>query len=103
MKIPIIPTALALVGASFIVAALSGFSQRPIAAKQPQQSFSAPASPSYPLSTCVVSGEKLGSMGQPVVLNFQGTEVRFCCEMCVDRFKKDPSKYLSKLKLTANP
>jgi YHS domain-containing protein len=103
MKIPIIPTALALVGASFIVAALSGFSQRPIAAKQPQQSVSAPASPSYPLSTCVVSGEKLGEMGKPAVINYQGTEVRFCCAMCVDQFKKDPAKYLAKLPAGPKP
>jgi YHS domain-containing protein len=103
MKIPIIPTALALVGASFIVAALSGFSQRPIAAKQSQQSLSAPTSPSYPLSTCVVSGEKLGEMGKPAVINYQGTEVRFCCAMCVDQFKKDPAKYLAKLPAGPKP
>lgn len=56
------------------------------------------AADSYPLSTCVVSGEKLGEMGKPVILNYQGTEVRFCCNDCVKTFKKDPEKYLAKLK-----
>ncbi|MFT6862821.1 MAG: YHS domain-containing protein [Akkermansiaceae bacterium] len=52
----------------------------------------------YPLDTCVVSGEKLGSMGEPFVITHEGTEVRFCCDSCVPKFKKDPSKYLAKLK-----
>ena len=99
MKIPIIPTALALVGAGFIVTALSGFSQRPVT-QSPARTEADPASNSYPLTTCVVSGEKLGSMGKPVELNYQGIEVRFCCAMCVDQFKKDPAKYLSKLSTT---
>ena len=53
---------------------------------------------SYPLTTCVVSGEKLDEMGKPVVLNYQGTEVRFCCKDCIAKFQKDPAKYLAKLK-----
>jgi YHS domain-containing protein len=52
----------------------------------------------YPLDTCVVSGEKLGSMGEPFVITHEGTEVRFCCDSCVPKFKKDPAKYLAKLK-----
>jgi YHS domain-containing protein len=102
MKIPIIPISLATIGASFIVTALSGFSQGPVIGK-PAEIMVDATTASYPLTTCVVSGEKLGEMGKPVVVNHQGTEVRFCCAMCVDQFKKDPAKYLSKLKLTANP
>jgi len=52
---------------------------------------------SYPLDTCVVSGEKLGSMGEPFIITHEGTEVRFCCDSCVPEFKKDPAKYLAKL------
>ncbi|MEI6322535.1 MAG: YHS domain-containing protein [bacterium] len=52
----------------------------------------------YPLQTCVVSGEKLGEMGPPVVINYQGTEVRFCCNGCTKKFNADPAKYLAKLK-----
>ncbi len=58
----------------------------------------------YPLTTCVVSGDKLGAMGKPVIFNEQGTEVRFCCHECVASFKQDPAKYLAKLKTsTSNP
>lgn len=51
----------------------------------------------YPLDTCLVSGEKLGSMGDPVIINHEGQEIKFCCDSCVPKFKKDPAKYLSKL------
>ena len=57
----------------------------------------AKSSSEYPLDTCVVSGEKLGSMGDPIVIKHEGTEVRFCCKSCIKKFKKDPAKYLSKL------
>jgi YHS domain-containing protein len=61
----------------------------------------APAAASYPLDTCVVSGSKLGSMGEAVVLRHEGREVRFCCAGCVDTFKKDPAKYLAILDAAA--
>lgn len=57
-------------------------------------------SASYPLITCVVSGDKLGAMGSPVIINYNGTEVRFCCHDCVESFRKDPAKYLAKLNVT---
>jgi YHS domain-containing protein len=58
----------------------------------------APSAPAYPLSICVVSGDKLGQMGRPTVVNYKGTEVRFCCKDCVKDFEKDPEKYLKRLK-----
>ena len=58
----------------------------------------AQAAPAYPLTSCVVSGEKLGEMGNPVVINYKGTEVHFCCNGCVKKFNADPAKYLAKLK-----
>jgi YHS domain-containing protein len=51
----------------------------------------------YPLTTCVVSGEKLDSMGKPKVIQYEGREVRFCCDHCEPEFRKDPAKYLKKL------
>ena len=51
----------------------------------------------YPLTTCVVSGEKLGEMGKPYVMKYEGREVRLCCESCKKDFKKDPAKYMKKL------
>ena len=54
--------------------------------------------PYYPLSTCVVSNEKLGGeMGKPVNKVYNNRLVRFCCNMCPKDFEKDPQKYLSKL------
>lgn len=50
----------------------------------------------WPLDTCVVSGEKLGSMGEPIVKLHEGREVRFCCKGCIGMFEKDPAKYLAK-------
>lgn len=56
----------------------------------------------YPLKTCVVSGEKLGSMGEPYVFKHDGTEVRLCCEHCRPKFDKDPAKYLEKIPAKAD-
>ncbi len=53
--------------------------------------------PTYPLQTCVVSGDKLGGMGNPVDYVHEGRLVRFCCSGCIATFKKDPSKYLKKI------
>lgn len=51
----------------------------------------------YPLDVCVVSGEKLGEMGKPVVMEYEGREVKFCCADCPKTFKKDPAKYVKKI------
>jgi hypothetical protein len=57
----------------------------------------------YPLTTCVVSGDKLGGdMGGPVdyVYKEKGKPdrlVRFCCKDCIADFEKEPAKYLKKL------
>lgn len=56
-----------------------------------------PAAKPYPLTTCVVSGEKLDSMGKPYAYDHEGREVRFCCKNCVKDFKKEPAKYLKLL------
>ena len=52
---------------------------------------------SYPLETCVVSGGKLGSMGDPIDYVYKNQLVRFCCSGCIETFKKNPDKYLKKL------
>lgn len=52
----------------------------------------------YPLTTCVVSGEKLGSMGDPFIFNHEGTEVRLCCKSCKEDFDAEPAKFMAKLK-----
>ena len=51
----------------------------------------------YPLKVCVVSGEKLGSMGNPHVIKHEGTEVQFCCKSCVKDFNTEPKKFITKI------
>lgn len=52
---------------------------------------------SYPLDICLVSGEKLGSMGPPVAGTYHGQQIKFCCEGCVEKFNARPADYLAKL------
>jgi YHS domain-containing protein len=52
----------------------------------------------YPLTTCVVSGEKLGEMGEPFVHVHEGTTVKFCCKSCLKDFNEDPEKYIAMIK-----
>lgn len=61
------------------------------------ESAKAIAGDPYYLTTCPVSGQKLGEMGKPVLYNHDGREIRFCCAGCVAQFKKDPQKFISKL------
>jgi len=50
---------------------------------------------SYPLTTCLVSGETIEGEG---VDHLYGTRlVRFCCDKCAAGFDKEPAKYLAAL------
>ncbi len=51
----------------------------------------------YPLDYCLVTGEKLGEMGKPVVKMYDGREVKFCCNACVKTFEKDQAQWMKKL------
>ena len=64
----------------------------------PDDTESGASDDDYPIDTCVVSGELLGSMGEPVVLEHNGTTVKLCCDGCVEEFESDPDKYVAKLK-----
>ena len=53
---------------------------------------------SYPLTTCIVSGEKLGgSMGEPIKMAVGNRLVEFCCNGCIKKFQANPAKYMHKL------
>ncbi len=52
----------------------------------------------YPLDTCIVTDNKLGSMGDPLTIVHENQEIKLCCKACEKKFKKDPEKYLGKLK-----
>lgn len=51
----------------------------------------------YTSDKCIVSDNKLGSMGDPVSYVHNGQEVKFCCTPCIKKFKANPDKYLAKL------
>ncbi len=51
----------------------------------------------YPLDTCLVTDNELGSMGDPVSFMYQDQEVKFCCKPCIKKFTANPEKYLTKL------
>jgi hypothetical protein len=59
----------------------------------------APAKPKPDLlTTCPVSGEKLGEMGKPYVFVYQDQEIKLCCSGCKKDFDKTPAKYLKKIR-----
>lgn len=51
----------------------------------------------YLLDTCPVSGQKLGSMGDPIMRTVDGREVRLCCSGCIDRIESNPAKYFAEV------
>ena len=57
----------------------------------------------YPLTTCVISGGKLGAMGAPVDYVHGNRLVRFCCEGCIGAFRKSPLTALAKIDAAAAP
>ena len=74
---------------------------KPAAAKTDAEIINA-ARATYPLKTCLVSNESLGSMGEAAgyIHRAAGKPDRvvfFCCEGCSDDFKADPAKFLKKL------
>jgi hypothetical protein len=58
--------------------------------------FAAPTA--YPLKTCLVSGNELGSMGKPITKVYNDQEIKLCCKPCIKKFDANPAKYLGKLK-----
>lgn len=51
----------------------------------------------YPLTSCIVSDEKLGEMGEPYVHKYKGQEIKFCCKSCLSEFNEDPARFLKKI------
>lgn len=80
---------------------------KPDTAKSPADAaLIAQARATYPLKTCLVSDEPLGSMGEPLgyVHRTAGQPDRvvfFCCGGCTDDFKAEPAKFLAKLDAAA--
>jgi hypothetical protein len=51
----------------------------------------------YTLKTCIISGDKLGEMGDPFVYTYKDREIKFCCKGCLKDFNKEPDKYIKKI------
>lgn len=49
----------------------------------------------YPLTICIVSGDKLDK--DPTIFTYQGREIKTCCTDCIDQFYKDPTGYTAKI------
>ena len=50
------------------------------------------------LTTCPVSGDKLGEMGKPYVFVYKDQEIKLCCSGCKKDFDKDPAKFVAKIR-----
>ena len=56
------------------------------------------AAESYRLDDCLVSGNDLDEEGSdmiPFTYIHEGTTIKFCCEPCLPKFKKNPAKYMA--------
>jgi hypothetical protein len=80
-------TATVLIG-TFLAGPLVGF-----AAEAAKDSKAKP----YPLTTCVVSGEKLGEMGEAYTFEKDGQQIKLCCKSCLKDFNKNPAKFMKKI------
>jgi YHS domain-containing protein len=77
-----------------------------LAAAKTDAEIIAAARKTYPLTTCLVSNEPLGSMGEAAgyIHRAKGQPDRvvfFCCEGCGDDFKASPAKFLAKVDAAA--
>jgi hypothetical protein len=46
---------------------------------------------------CPVTNAKLGSMGDPILVEVEGRKVWTCCSACPPKLKAEPAKYLARL------
>lgn len=61
----------------------------------------------YPSKACPVSGEALGSMGDPINRLYGTKLVRLCCKGCLKSYEKNPAKFAEQIygtkKATSQP
>lgn len=93
-------TILAAITASVMSLGLTSCGDKKVEVEAPTSTTEAAVKP-YPLDVCLVSGEELGSMGEPHVFIHEGQEIKMCCDMCVPKFNKDTAKYLAMLETGA--
>lgn len=61
----------------------------------------APKPKSYPLQTCLVTGDGLDDMDERVTTVHEGQTFEFCCKPCLKKFNKNPAKYVKALAKSA--
>jgi YHS domain-containing protein len=54
-----------------------------------------PTAPGKVQTVCPVMG---GNIDKNLFIDYQGQRVYFCCPACLEVFKKDPEKFLQKMK-----
>ncbi len=50
----------------------------------------------YPFDDCLVSNDKLGSLGKPIGFAYKGQEIKVCCRDCKNDFDKTPDVYMKR-------
>ncbi|MCP3905863.1 MAG: hypothetical protein GY715_19745 [Planctomycetes bacterium] len=75
----------------------SGRRSRPAESQPASTKSAAKLTFAYPLDICIISGAKLASKGDPIVREYDGREVRFCCGGCIRRFEADPATHFKKI------
>lgn len=92
-----------LILSSLLVAGLLGVATSAFA--QDSKPAKAVKAKAYPLDTCIVSDEKIDTSKdakmKPYTFTYEGQEIKLCCKSCEKDFKKDPAKYMAKLKEAA--
>lgn len=51
----------------------------------------------YTSKMCVVTDNRLHSMGDPITKVYGNREIKFCCSPCVEEFEADPEKFMEML------
>lgn len=80
---------------TLFTAALLGLSLA--ACTTPDGASTAGGTKPYPLTTCLVTGNDLDSMGGAITKVYGNQEVKFCCKPCVKKFEANQASYLAKL------
>src|SRR5438045_3737596 len=95
MRSNLIALFLGIIGLSGLMLAGTGCGERSDHKSPAAMAPDAPAAPSdphakpYPLKTCIVSGEELGKMGEPLRFTYKAQEIRLCCKGCEKKFQAD--------------
>jgi YHS domain-containing protein len=80
----------------FLALTLAAFAAGSLWAAAPKTApASPPAAQGQPQTKCPVLG---GKINKQIYADYQGKRIYFCCQGCDQEFKKNPEKYMKKLK-----